>query len=484
MKKILSIKFAALLAIFIVLIIQDLRAQCNANFSYTLGASGSVTFVSTSTGTTTNTNYSWQLGTINLNSGGTTIIHTYNDNQIYTVSLVITDNSVTPICNSTITRTIGINTAPCNLVNNIYHNPAPNGIVHFFNAPAGQNSVGNNGYIFSWAFGDGVTSNNAAPTHTYLLSGTYNVSITATSYSGVCTYTSTKTISVSATPCALVAAISQTNGSNNIIHLASTSTGTNNNTTYRWNFFGLNQIGILYNSTPTQTINSLNNGTFPIALAVEYNSPFHCIDSVTHIVTISNSTCSATSPFTLQKVANQNFTWNGLVSYPSNVSSVNWNWGDGTSSNSLFPTHVYAAAGQYNICLTVTVSCGTVYSACTNTFLNKPTKDNSDQMITVNIIQDPTTSIASIDNQNQKISIFPNPNNSSFSLQLNDFEKGKEVNLTITNLLGEEIYSEKFLINESIETKKLELSEAKSGTYFVKLHDGDKVKVTKLLIVK
>lgn len=295
-------------------------------------------------------------------------------------------------------------------------------------------------------------------------------------------------IYIQAQNCNLVAGFTYTLLPNGVLNLSSTSTGTNTNTQYYWktNSYNYQSYNNPIYSNPA-TFSFIANSVVNMTLVV--SSPFNltpfCTDSIVQTISINNVTCSVMGSFTLQRDTTQLRTWNLIPTFPANLVGVTWNWGDGTISNSLFPSHTYSSSGFYGIQMTTSVSCNPyAHTTSIYTFLNRPSKEENGQAVTVNVINGIWTDLKVSKNDNQQFSIFPNPNNSSFSLQLNDFEKGKEVNLSITNLLGEEIYTVTFLINEGVETKKLELSEAKSGTYFVKLHDGEKVKVTKLLIVK
>jgi len=295
-------------------------------------------------------------------------------------------------------------------------------------------------------------------------------------------------IYIQAQNCNLVAGFTYTVLPNGVLSLSSTSTGTNANTQYFWKTNSYNYYSIYpqYFSNPT-TFSFFTNSVIQMTLvaATPYSVTPYCADSTVQTISINNVTCSAMCSFTLQRDTSQLHTWNLIPTFPANLVGVTWQWGDGTFSNSLFPSHTYTSSGVRGISMTCTVSCSpNVYTAATYSFLNRPAKEESGQAVTVNVVNGIWTDLKVIKNDNQQFSIFPNPNNSNFSIDLNGFEIGKEVNLSITNLLGEEIYTDTFLINESIETKKLELSEAKSGTYFVKLNDGDKVKVTKLLIVR
>ena len=59
----------------------------------------------------------------------------------------------------------------------------------------------------------------------------------------------------------------------------------------------------------------------------------------------------------------QSFATGGVQSYA-------WDFGDNSSSTQANPNHTYAAAGYYNVCLTVTGSNGCTATWCTNTYVN------------------------------------------------------------------------------------------------------------------
>jgi len=88
----------------------------------------------------------------------------------------------------------------------------------------------------------------------------------------------------------------------------------------------------------------------------------------TYQVTVStNSGCSNTISVFVpgstigNLVANFSATQDGLTAHFTNLSSnglVSWNFGDGTSTFENNPTHTYAAAGTYQVCVTVQGACG------------------------------------------------------------------------------------------------------------------------------
>ena len=65
------------------------------------------------------------------------------------------------------------------------------------------------------------------------------------------------------------------------------------------------------------------------------------------------------------------FTNTSTPSVGSILTSQNWYFGDGDSSNSISPTHIYANGGFYNVCLIVYSSIGCSDTICKNVYINK-----------------------------------------------------------------------------------------------------------------
>jgi len=85
---------------------------CNANFTYTVGTGGQVSFTSLYTGTAANIQYGWNYGdgsSADVDSTGfvpSAVSHTYLYNGTYTVTASVKDSTAN--CNSTTTQTISI----------------------------------------------------------------------------------------------------------------------------------------------------------------------------------------------------------------------------------------------------------------------------------------------------------------------------------------------------------------------------------------
>ncbi len=80
------------------------------------------------------------------------------------------------------------------------------------------------------------------------------------------------------------------------------------------------------------------------------------------------------------------------------------------------------------------------------------------------------------------ISVFPNPSNGEFTLELNS-AKSVVADLTITNNLGMKVYAEKEVAINGKTLKNLSLSGLSSGIYLLALQSGD-VKITQKILIK
>jgi PKD repeat protein len=227
------------------------------------------------------------------------------------------------------------------------YNPIPvPAVANFTSVNAGQTftftNTSQNATAYEWDFGDGSTSTDMNPVHTYNVGGTYNVCLSA---SGNCVSDSFCTsITFGCVPPA-------SNFSSNTSGLTTTFTNTSTNaTSYSWNFGDGNS----------------STGTNPVHVYA---------NSGTYSVTLTSSNGCGTSAFTqtvnvscVAPAAAYTYTVNGLTanftSTSSNAASVSWNFDDpssGTSNSSASAStsHVFSAAGLYNVALIVSNGCGT-----------------------------------------------------------------------------------------------------------------------------
>ncbi|MBK7667502.1 MAG: T9SS type A sorting domain-containing protein [Sphingobacteriaceae bacterium] len=174
-----------------------------------------------------------------------------------------------------------------------------------------------------------------------------------------------------------------------------------------------------------------------------------------------------------------------LPFYNPNTIAASWNWGDGNTTVGLYPSHTYSAAGIYNICLTVTVSCTSgpiTSSTCVNSNIFKMNgNEETTAMIYINVINPLAASIQTSSKTDISFDIFPNPNNGEVSLQISNSPL-KEVGIAIYNMIGENVYKSTLTPTNGSINAKLNLNELANGTYFIRVEGQNTSK--KLIILK
>ena len=447
---------------------------CNlaANFTYTMGANGLVNFTSTSIGTNSFTNYRWTFGNGIVLSGNnmTSTAQTYTANGTYVVTLK--DSTSNPACVSQISQTINIGNVvnPCNLSAN-FSGAGTNGVFNFNNTSTGTSA----GVTYLWNFGDATASSSVSPSHIYTNAGNYTVTLSANNnYSYSCVSTKTTVISVSI--CSLASNFTHTVGANGLVNFSSTSTGTNALTGYSWNFGDGN------NGNGANTSHVYNNGNYIVTLnAVNYSVNPSCSDTSSHSIIVNTNTCIANANFSIAPTATAQY-WNVIPASPANVSSAIWTWGDGSSSNTLYTSHQYSAAGTYSICLTVTVNCGATSYHCSSYYIFRSSEQDNSTMIYVNVI-DPYIFMANSNIEMKSIlyTIYPNPSNGDFNLNVSGLDYGL-VRVSISNIIGTQVFETEVEASNGYLSKELHVNYLSNGIYFVKINSGKKEHIKKIVI--
>lgn len=443
-----------------------LSSQCTANFTYTLNAAGNVTFSNTSVVTGTNVSYSWDFGDNTAYSNAISPTNSYAGNGIYLVTLYVYD-SIPPnsLCYNAITQTIVITNTVCLVSANISTIQSSNGVVLFSDASTGTII---NSTTYTLDLGDNSTPNSFGA-HTYSASGNYTISLIEFNSPG-CSSTYSSVINVIVQPCTLTANFSYS-PSGGTVTFTNTSVGTTSSTTYFWNFYNTNASFL--QTPPPETFNY--NGSYLVSLSVYDSVLFYCSSTITKTIIIANAPCYVNSAFTMAKDSTQVplVVWNAYPSYPQNVVSAVWNWGDNSSTNALYPSHTYSAAGTYSICLTVSVSCGGVSTTCFNTLIYKGGEAN--QIATVHVINLTAGLINQTKSVLSEIKIQPNPNNGVFEIDNLNSEYDE---LLLYNQLGQQVYIKN--ITEQTKTNmELDLS---NGIYYLQLSKGSSIQMKKIII--
>jgi len=210
-----------------------------------------------------------------------------------------------------------------------------------------------NAVSYQWSFGNGNTSVVANPNNVFTVAGTFNVALTVFNASGQSNTTSSQ-ITIHPKPLADFN-VNQTSGCQG----SQVFTFQNQSTLFDscvWDF-GDGTTSNLFNPQHVYSI----FGTVNVTLVV-YSKQFGCSDikvknAFVTIYPAPTGVISVNDSVTCDK--SFNFQFNSSM---QNASTWQWNFGDGFTSSSVSPSHIYADTGKYNVTLVLTSNNG-----CTNT---------------------------------------------------------------------------------------------------------------------
>ncbi|MCS6928081.1 MAG: PKD domain-containing protein [Saprospiraceae bacterium] len=201
----------------------------------------------------------------------------------------------------------------------------------------------NSANAYHWDFGDGTTSTQQNPTHVYAASGTYTVVLTAFNACG--TATSTQTITILLPPTAAFSPNPM--GGCAPLTVAFLNQSSADATEFNWTFQG----GTPATSTEKEpTVVFKEPGVYKITL-VASNAAGSSTSEMTIVVE-----GLPTAGFSVQQIG-PNL---ALTNTSQNASNFYWNFGDGTTSTEMNPTHTYTQPGIYTITLRAENACGSV----------------------------------------------------------------------------------------------------------------------------
>ncbi len=203
---------------------------------------------------------------------------------------------------------------------------------------------------YSWTFGDGGTGISGNPSHTYGNYGSYPVTLSAISNQN-CTSSYSSTLVIHPLP---VIAFSSSN-----VCLGIASTFTNNSSiasgnlgSWLWNFGSSQPASTLQNPT------NLYGGTGAYTVSLQGTSNKGCKSSSTRVVNVyANPTASFVSKNVCYSEAST-FADASTVQAPDQITSYNWDFGNGQAANTPNPSLTYTTGAIYPVKLVVTTNNG------------------------------------------------------------------------------------------------------------------------------
>jgi len=463
--------------------------QLSTSFTSVNGLDGQVTFTSTSQHTNANTLYFWNFGDGSPRiQGHDTITHKYIYSRWYGVWLVTQDTG-NAYCIDSNAISIDVTNSDSNICSmthpNFTYTLGPNGQVNFTST-----SIVYGNPTFVWNPGDGSPEVNKGRdsigfNHYYQSNGTFNAWLILNSDSACADSIMIPiTVSnVSAYPCNMVAGFNMVHDSNGTEEFISTTTDTiPGNSQYYWNP-GDGSGVVLGTSHYTHTYNFIGN--YNPTLTVRNTGAYFCQDSITQSLNIWNRD-SLKAHFVY--AADSNFP--GQYDFTSTSQGTNnntyyrWTPGDGDPADSGIGmttyTHTYFSNGPDSANLTIWYTIPPIIRG----ERVGGTIHYSESSFTLLIHVNTATGVTSVQNAAPKFELYPNPNNGQFKLTLNNLPKNQKAQISITNLLGETIYTLPFQVIGSNFAQDINIQGISAGMYFVKVVTANKVFTSRMVISK
>ena len=346
-------QLSLLLLPLIMLVFMPVRtqAQCPVLPSYsfvnTCLADYEVSFANTSTAPGGQiASYYWDFGDGN-NSTATNPVHVFPGAGTYTVYLFVYDTSN---CYDSIAHNVTAAQLP--VANFSWDANCAGSLIQFSDLTVSPNDPP---VAWIWDFGDGNASALQNPTHIYASGGAFPVSLTVTTAGG-CTDVQTLMVPIDFPPVADFSFSLSCWGSPTTFTDESYGIGPATIISWAWDFGDGNT-------------STAQNPVYNYAVAGNY--------TVSLTVTDDNN-CSSTSTKTVSVYIPPIANWMATdacegfptaftdlsIGIPLPITSWAWDFGDGFSSNSQHPTHLFGGPGTYNVTLTVTnqVGCSDAYA--------------------------------------------------------------------------------------------------------------------------
>ncbi|MCB9328623.1 MAG: PKD domain-containing protein [Lewinellaceae bacterium] len=200
-----------------------------------------------------------------------------------------------------------------------------------------------NGNSYLWHFGDGATSTEYEPSHSYTSQGTYMVVMDVTNECG--TVSSSQEI-LAYKPIALSIAIQNAQMCVGDTLLFDSSIA--NATDYTWYFEGGNPASVSNELTPSVVYSS--TGLFDVTIIA--SNPVYT-DTL-----VMEDYISISAPPVASFSYNGNANVVQFVNTSQNAETYSWDFGDGTTSSEMSPSHTYPTENDYVVILTVGNYCG------------------------------------------------------------------------------------------------------------------------------
>ncbi|HEY3387201.1 MAG TPA: PKD domain-containing protein [Saprospiraceae bacterium] len=312
--------------------------ECHAQFTWEqIPGTLQVHFNSTSTSQFDITSYSWTFGDGEQGDGDDPY-HTYDEPGVYLVCLIITDadGCVSDVCHEV---HVEAPDGECNAEFTWEQIPGTLQI-HFNSTSTSPNDI----ISYSWTFGDGGTSDNNDPYHTYDEPGVYLVCLVIHDSEGcVSDVCHEVTVNEIESECHANFTWEQFDGTYEV-DFTNTSTSDHDIVSFQW-FFGDGSQG----DGPNPSHHYDEPGVYNVCLVI--TNEVGCVSEECHQVHVEETTGECHAQFTWEQIPGTlQIHFNSTSTSQYDITSYQWNFGDGHNGDGDDPYHTYEEPGVYVVC--------------------------------------------------------------------------------------------------------------------------------------
>lgn len=272
-------------------------------------------------------------------------VHTYNTVGTYSVTLTAINGTISDDITKSDYITVEGNGPEASFTASPLEGEAPLN-VQFTDTSAGSPTA------WSWNFGDGSTSTAENPTHIYSREGTYTVKLTVTNSYGSDTYEAASYIYVYSIAAPAADFSSNVTSGSVPLSVQFTDLSTSGPTAWEWDF---NSDGRVDSTEQNPVYVYTSTGTYSVTLNA-INGTARGNRTKPNFITVGNSLLASFTVSPHEGNAPLTVQFNDTSS--GNATSWLWDFGDGNTSESQSPSHIYFSPGNYTVKLTVTNAFG------------------------------------------------------------------------------------------------------------------------------
>jgi PKD repeat protein len=325
--------------------------SANAGASPTSGqAPLTVNFTGTASGGRSPYTYYWTFGD-GQSSNAQNPSHIYSAAGNFTSNLTVTD-SASAIASSSVN--LSVSSTP-SLIASANASPT-SGQAPLTANFSGSASGGTSPYTYYWTFGDGQSSNVQSPSHTYSTAGNFTATLSVTDSAS---RTANATVNITVTAKApLSAAITASPTSGQIpltVNFTGNASGGTPPYSYSWNF-GDGLSSTAQNPSHTYSIAGTYTATFTVTDSASTAANASVIIVVSNKNPLDPAAQFSANPSQGTPPLQVNFDASASYSPNGNISSYEWDFGDGSRGSGKIVSHIFKNRGKFSVVLRVTDS--------------------------------------------------------------------------------------------------------------------------------